>query len=221
MGAERVTVPYADTVLLMPTNVHTAAVEHRTIRGNGPMLVMRSLAQQLENATGDSYPPTRGGSAATINTATTSYLKLAAPHSPSQVRSRLRLRGATERPGRHLRLRAHFATRSLLPILRPVNSLGTQLSQNIMNYGIDLIVTRRAILRWERSTSLRKIAIPRQENTRRRSSLGRITRFRPQRAARLGRRLRMPSTFVGSPQLFFCSKKIGLLDAGTLKLERI
>jgi len=191
----------------MPTNVHTAAVEHRMIRGNGPMLVMRSLAQQLENATGDSYPPTRGGSAATINTATTSYLKLAAPHCSSQVRSLLRLRGAAERPGRHPRLRAHFTTRSRMPILRPVNSLGTQLSQNIMNYGIDLIVTRRAIPRWERSTPLRKIGIPRQEHTRRRSPLGSITRFRPQRAARPGRRPRMPSTFVGLPQLLFCSKK--------------
>ena len=97
-------------VLLMPTNVHTAAVEHRMIRGNGPMLVMRSLAQQLENATGDSYPPTHETSRADgrISTATTNSSQLAAPHCLSRVRSLLGLRGASERPGRQRRLRARL-----------------------------------------------------------------------------------------------------------------
>ena len=44
-------------VLLVPSNMCTAAVEHRMICGNGPMLGMSSLAQQLEKATRDSYPP--------------------------------------------------------------------------------------------------------------------------------------------------------------------
>jgi hypothetical protein len=57
-GAKRVTVPYADTVLLMPTNMRTAAVEHRVGRGrNGAVLVTGvRMAQQPENATTDKYP---------------------------------------------------------------------------------------------------------------------------------------------------------------------
>ena len=57
VGAKRVAVPllpYADTVLPMPTNMRTAAVEHRAGRGNGPVLVIMigaKMAQQLENAT--------------------------------------------------------------------------------------------------------------------------------------------------------------------------
>ena len=175
----------------MPTNVHTAAVEHRMIRGNGPMLVMRSLAQQLENATGDSYPPTRGGSAATINTAPTSYLKLAAPHCSSQVRSLLRLRGAAERPGRHLRLRAHLTTRSLMPILRPVNSLGTQLSQNTMIYEMDRSDVQRAFLRRAAHVVRKKIASLCPEGTRHRCSLGSITSFAPRESTVIQRRLRI------------------------------
>ena len=175
----------------MPTNVHTAAVEHRMIRGNGPMLVMRSLAQQLENATGDSYPPTRGGSAATINTAPTSYLKLAAPHCSSQVRSLLRLRGAAERPGRHLRLRAHLPTRSLMPILRPVNSLGTQLSQNTMIYEMDRSDVQRTFLRRAAHVVRKKIASLCPEGTRHRCSLGSITSFAPRESTVIQRRLRI------------------------------
>ncbi len=43
------TVPYTDTVLLMPTTMCTAAVEHCVGRGNGSMLVTGvKMAQQPE-----------------------------------------------------------------------------------------------------------------------------------------------------------------------------
>ena len=212
-GAERVTVPYADTVLLMPTNVHTAAVEHRMIRGNGPMLVMRSLAQQLENATGDSYPPTQTSRAdGRISTATTNPSQLAAPHCLSRVRSLLGLRGASERPGRQRRLRAHTRKRSRMPITRPVNSRGVQSTQNILIYGIDQIDTRRAIPGRKWRTLRRNVGILPQKGTAQRRPLGSITRFTPRRATQPGHELRMPSTFLGLPQLFFCSKKNWFLD---------
>ena len=161
----------------MPTNVHTAAVEHRMIRGNGPMLVMRSLAQQLENATGDSYPPTHETSRADgrISTATTNSSQLAAPHCLSRVRSLLGLRGASERPGRQRRLRAHTRKRSRMPITRPVNSRGVQSTQNILIYGIDQIDTRRAIPRRKWRTLRRKVGILPQECTAQRRPLGSIT----------------------------------------------
>ncbi len=54
-GAKRVTVPYNDTVLLMPTNMRTAAVEHCVGRGNGSMLAKVGVAQQLEKATTNNY----------------------------------------------------------------------------------------------------------------------------------------------------------------------
>ena len=198
----------------MPTNVHTAAVEHRMIRGNGPMLVMRSLAQQLENATGDSYPPTHETSRADgrISTATTNSSQLAAPHCLSRVRSLLGLRGASERPGRQRRLRAHTRKRSRMPITRPVNSRGVQSTQNILIYGIDQIDTRRAIPRRKWRTLRRNVGILPQEYTTRRRPLGSITRFTPRRATRPGHELRTSSTFLGLPQLFFCSKKNWFLN---------
>jgi hypothetical protein len=43
-------------VLLMPTNMRTAAVEHRVGRGNDAALVIGAkMAQQLENATRGNY----------------------------------------------------------------------------------------------------------------------------------------------------------------------
>ena len=75
-----------------------------------------------------------GVAAATINTV---FLKLAAQHCSTHIRSCLRLRAAAEQPGRDNSLRAHTETRAQMPILQPVNSLGIQLSRNIMNSGID------------------------------------------------------------------------------------
>ena len=189
----------------MPTNVHTAAVEHRMIRGNGPMLVMRSLAQQLENATGDSYPPTHETSLADgrISTATTNSSQLAAPHCLSRVRSLLGLRGASERPGRQRRLRAHTRKRSRMPITRPVNSRGVQSTQNILILGVDQTDTRRAIPRRKWRTLRRNVGILPQKGTAQRRPLGSITRFTPRRATRPGYELRTSSTFLGLPQLFF------------------
>ena len=44
-------------LLQMPTNMRTAAVEHRVGRGNGAMLVTGAkMAQQLETATRSNYP---------------------------------------------------------------------------------------------------------------------------------------------------------------------
>ena len=193
----------------MPTIMRTAAVEHRMIRGNGPMLEMSSLAQQLENATRDSYPTTLTSRAARITTATTNPSQLAAPHCLSRVRSLLGLRGASERPGRQRRLRAHTRERSRMPITRPVNSWGVQSTQNILIYGIDQIDTRRAIPRRNWRTLRRKVGILPQEDTRQRRPLGSITRLTPRRATRPGHELRMSSTFLGLPQLFFVLKTIG------------
>ena len=185
----------------------TAAVGHRTIRGNGSMLEMRSLAQQLENATRDSYPTTLTSRAARITTATTNPSQLAAPHCLSRVRSLLRLRGAAERPGRQRRLRAHTRQRSRMPITRPVNSRGVQSARNILISGIDQIDMERAIPRRVRRTLRRKVEILPQEDTRQRRPLGSITRLTPRRATRPGHELRMSYTFLGLPQLFFCSEK--------------
>ena len=185
----------------------TAAVGHRTIRGNGSMLEMRSLAQQLENATRDSYPTTLTSRAARITTATTNPSQLAAPHCLSRVRSLLRLRGAAERPGRQRRLRAHTRQRSRMPITRPVNSRGVQSARNILISGIDQIDMERAIPRRVRRTLRRKVGILPQEDTRQRRPLGSITRLTPRRATRPGHELRMSYTFLGLPQLFFCSGK--------------
>ena len=160
----------------------TAAVGHRTIRGNGSMLEMRSLAQQLENATRDSYPTTLTSRAARITTATTNPSQLAAPHCLSRVRSLLRLREAAERPGRQRRLRAYFTTRSWMPIPRPVNSLGTQSSRNTMIYEIDRSDGQRAFLRRAARVVRKKVASLCPEGTRHRCPLGSITSFAPREA---------------------------------------
>ncbi len=50
VGAKRVAVPYVDTVLIMPTNMRTAAVELWVGRGNGPLLAIGAkIARQLED----------------------------------------------------------------------------------------------------------------------------------------------------------------------------
>ena len=186
----------------MPTIMCTAAVGHRTIRGNGSMLEMRSLAQQLENATRDSYPTMLTSRAARITTATTNPSQLAAPHCLSRVRSLLRLREAAERPGRQRRLRAYFTTRSWMPILRPVNSLGTQSSRNTMIYEIDRSDGQRAFLRRAARVVRKKVASLCPEGTRHRRPLGNITSFAPREATVLQRRLRIrvfPSPVPGLP----------------------
>ena len=176
----------------MPTNVHTAAVEHRTIRGNGPMLVMRSLAQQLENATGDSYPPTQTSRAdGRISTATTNPSQLAAPHCLSRVRSLWRLRGASERPGRQQRLRAHTRERSRMPITRPVNSRGVQSTRNTMIYEIDRSDGQRAFLRRAAHVVRKKVASLCPKGTEHRCPLGSITSFAPRESTVIQRRLRI------------------------------
>ena len=107
-------------VLLAPTILHTAAVEHRISRGKGSMLGMSSLAQQLEKATETVTRTYATVAAATENTATTSFSKLAAQHCSPQIRSCLRLRVAAAQPGRDNSLRAHTETRAQMPILRQV-----------------------------------------------------------------------------------------------------
>ena len=154
----------------MPTNVHTAAVEHRVGRGNGSMLVSgNNAAPQLEKATVRNYY--RSG----IEWLGNHYiicqdqsLKLAAPRRLSQVRSLLRLRGAAERPGRHLRLRARIRTRSQMPIPQPVNSWGVQSTRNILNYGTDRSDGQRAFLRRAARVVRKKIAGLCPEGTRHR-----------------------------------------------------
>ena len=188
----------------MPTIMCTAAVGHRTIRGNGSMLEMRSLAQQLENATRDSYPTTITSRAARITTATTNPSQLAAPHCLSRVRSLLRLRGAAERPGRQRRLRAHTRQRSRMPITRPVNSRGVQSTWNTMIYEIDRSDGQRAFLRREARVVRKKVASLCPEGTRHRCPLGSITSFAPREATVLPsqRRLRIrvfPSPVPGLP----------------------
>ena len=186
----------------MPTNVHTAAVEHRMIRGNGPMLVMRILAQQLENATGDSYPPTPTSRAdGRISTATTNLSQLAAPHRLSRVRSLLGLRGASERPGRQRRLRAHTRKRSRMPITRPVNSRGVQSTRNTMIYEIDRSDGQRAFLRRAAHVVRKKVASLCLEGTRHRSPLGSITSFAPRESTVIQRRLRIRDFSLPAPGL--------------------
>jgi hypothetical protein len=52
-----------------------------------------------------------------------------------------------------------------------------------------------------------KIGIPRHQDTSQRCSLGSITRSMPRRPVRPGHELRMSSTFLGLPRLFFYRKK--------------
>ena len=193
----------------MPTTMCTAAVEHQAWRGNGAMFVSgNNVAPQLKNATmKNCYCTDETSRAARITTATTNPSQLAAPHCLSRVRSLLRLRGAAERPGRQRRLRAHTRQRSRMPITRPVNSRGVQSARNILISGIDQIDMERAIPRRVRRTLRRKVGILPQEDTRQRRPLGSITRLTPRRATRPGHELRMSYTFLGLPQLLFCSEK--------------
>ena len=193
----------------MPTIMCTAAVGHRTIRGNGSMLEMRSLAQQLENATRDSYPTMLTSRAARITTATTNPSQLAAPHCLSRVRSLLRLRGAAERPGRQRRLRAHTRQRSRMPITRPVNSRGVQSARNILISGIDQIDMERAIPRRVRRTLRRKVGILPQEDTRQRRPLGSTPDLRHDVLhGQVTNCACLTHSWV-SPSYFFVLKKIG------------
>ena len=196
----------------MPTIMCTAAVEHQAWRGNGAMLVSGNsvlVAPQLENATMRNCYCTHETSRADgrISTATTNPSQLAAPHCLSRVRSLWRLRGASERPGRQQRLRAHTRERSRMPITRPVNGRGVQSTQNILIYGSDQIDTQRAIPRRKWRTLRRNVGILPQEYTTQRRSLGSITRFTSRRATRPGHELRVSFPFLGLPQLFFCSTK--------------
>ena len=161
------------------------------IRGNGPMLVMRSLAQQLENATRDSYPTMLTSRAARITTATTNPSQLAAPHCLSRVRSLLGLRGASERPGRQRRLRAHTRKCSRMPITRPVNSRGVQSTRNTVIYEIDRSDGQRAFLRRAAHVVRKKVASLCPEGTKHRSPLGSLTSFAPRESTVIQRRLRI------------------------------
>ena len=180
------------------------------IRGNGPMLVMRSLAQQLENATGDSYPPTHETSRADgrISTATTNSSQLAAPHCLSQVRSLLGLRGASERPGRQRRLRAHTRKRSRMPITRPVNSRGVQSTRNTVIYEIDRSDGQRAFLRRAAHVVWKKVAGLCPEGTKHRSPLGSLTSFAPCESTVIQRRLRIRVFSLPVSGLPLINKKI-------------
>ena len=157
------------------------------------MLVMRILAQQLENATGDSYPPTHATSRADgrISTATTNSSQLAAPHCLSRVRSLWGLRGASERPGRQRRLRAHTRERSRMPITRPVNSRGVQSTRNTVIYEIDRSDGQRAFLRRAAHVVRKKVAGLCPEGTKHRSPLGSLTSFAPRESTVIQRRLRI------------------------------
>ena len=188
----------------MPTTMCTAAVEHQAWRGNGAMFVSgNNVAPQLKNATmKNCYCTHETSRAARITTATTNPSQLAAPHCLSRVRSLLRLREAAERPGRQRRLRAYFTTRSWMPILRPVNSLGTQSSRNTMIYEIDRSDGQRAFLRRAARVVRKKVASLCPEGTRHRCPLGSITSFAPREATVLQRRLRIrvfPSPVPGLP----------------------
>ena len=178
-------------VLLAPTSLHTAAVEHRISRGKGSMLGMSSLAQQLEKATETVTRTYSTVAAATENTATTSFSKLAAQHCSPQIRSCLRLRVAAAQPGRDNSLRAHTETRAQMPILRQVNSLGIQSSRNTMNSGIDRFDGQRAFLRHAEREVRDKIAILCPDGTYHRCPLGSITGFAPREATVTQRPLRI------------------------------
>ena len=155
------------------------------------MLGMRSLAQQLEKATETVTRTYATVAAATENTATTSFSKLAAQHCSPQIRSCLRLRVAAAQPGRDNSLRAHTETRAQMPILRQVNSLGIQSSRNTMNSGIDRFDGQRAFLRHAEREVRDKIAILCPDGTYHRCPLGSITGFAPREATVTQRPLRI------------------------------
>jgi hypothetical protein len=192
-GAKRVTVPYADTALLMPTNMRTAAAEHRVGRGNGAVLVTGvRMAQQLEKATTNNYRTEALWFGNHDNPCHNRVLKLAPPHRLPQVRSLLRLRRAAGRPGRNRRLRAQTETRSQMPISRPVNSRSIQSSRNTTNSGIDRFDSQRTFLRRTAHEVRNKKAILCPDGTRHRCPLGSITSFAPREATVTQRRLRIP-----------------------------
>ena len=155
------------------------------------MLGMSSLAQQLEKATETVTRTYATVAAATENTATTSFSKLAAQHCSPQIRSCLRLRVAAAQPGRDNSLRAHTETRAQMPILRQVNSLGIQSSRNTMNSGIDRFDGQRAFLRHAEREVRDKIAILCPDGTYHRCPLGSITGFAPREATVTQRPLRI------------------------------
>jgi hypothetical protein len=176
----------------MPTNMRTAAVEHRVRRGNGAVLVTGvKMAQQLEKATTNYYCIRKQWFGNHNNPCHYHFLKLAPQHCLSRVRSLLRLRGAAGRPGRNRRLRAQTETRSQMPILRPVNSWGTQLSRNTTNSGIDRFDGQRAFLRRTVREVRNKEAVLCPDGTRHRCPLGSITSFASLEAT-VTQRLRIP-----------------------------
>jgi hypothetical protein len=179
----------------MPTNMRTAAVEHRVGSGNGAVLVTGvQMAQQLEKATRDNYRLETPWFGNHHNPCHNQILKLAAQHCLSHVRSLLRLRRAAGRPGRNRRLRAQTETRSRMPIFRLVNSWGNQLSRNTTNSGIDRFDGQRAFLRRAVREVRNKEAVLRPDGTRHRCSLGSITSFAPREATVTQRRLRIPDS---------------------------
>ena len=189
-------------VLLVPSNIRTAAVEHRISRGKGSMFDTSSLARQLEKAT-ETVTRIATVAAATENTATIGFSKLAALHCLPHARSVLRRREAAGRPGRHRRLRAHNETRSQMPIPRPVNSRGIRSMRHIMNYDIDRIDVFREIPRNGARTPHEKIGILDLGCKTQRWLLGDITRSAPRRATRPGRGLRIAYHILGLPPFFF------------------
>ena len=168
-----------------------------------------SLARQLEKAT-ETVTRIATVAAATENTATIGFSKLAAPHCLPHTRSVLRRREAAGRPGRHRRLRAHNETRSQMPIPRPVNSRGIRSMRHIMNYDIDRIDAFREIPRNGARTPQEKIGILDLGGKTQRWLLGDITRSAPRRATRPGHGLRMAIISWVSPLSFFCWKKNSL-----------
>ena len=174
-------------------NMRTAAVEHCVGRGNGSMLVTGvKMAQQLEKATTNYYCLEEHVAGIHYTNCHNRFLKLAAQHCLSHVRSLLRLRRAAGRPGRNRRLRAQTETRSQMPTLRLVNSWGNQLSRNATNSGIDRFDGQRAFLRRAVREVRNKEAVLRPDGTRHRCPLGSITSFAPREATVTPRRLRIP-----------------------------
>jgi hypothetical protein len=172
--------------------MRTAAVEHRVRRGNGAVLVTGvKMAQQLEKATTNYYCLRKQWFGNHNNPCHYHFLKLAPQHCLSRVRSLLRLRGAAGRPGRNRRLRAQTETRSRMPILRPVNSWGTQLSRNTTNSGIDRFGGQQAFLRRTVREVRNKEAVLCPDGTRHRCPLGSITSFTSLEAT-VTQRLRIP-----------------------------
>jgi hypothetical protein len=156
------------------------------------------MAQQLENATTDNYRIIAQVAGIHYTNCHNQFLKLAAQHCLSHVRSLWRLRGAAGRPGlgRNERLRAQTEARAQMPIPRPVNSRGIQSSRNTTNPGTDRSDSQRTFLRRTAREVRNKRAILCPDGTRHRCPLGSITSFAPREATVTGtrtqRRLRIP-----------------------------